>query len=62
MKLIADYFDWTNGQPRSDGNAGGSSICLGRSQKGKWDNPWSSDQNSFMCEWESASAAHESNM
>ena len=61
-KIIADYFDWENGQPRSNLNAGGSSLCLRRSAKGKWDNLWSSDKNSFMCEWESASDAHESNM
>lgn len=61
-KVIADYFDWANGQPRSDGNAGGSSLCLRRSQKGKWDNPWSSDEYPFICEWESVANAHESNM
>ena len=61
-KVIADYFDWANGQPRSDGNAGGASLCLRRSDKGKWDNPWSSDKNSFMCEWENANEAHESNI
>ena len=61
-KVIADYFDWANGQPRGNLSLGGSSLCLSRDDKGKWDNPRSSNTYPFMCEWESSSAVHESNM
>ena len=61
-KVIADYFDWTDGGPRSDAAAGGAALCLRRDAEGKWDNFWSSDNNSFICEWESGEDAHDSTL
>ena len=62
-KVIADYFDWSNGEPRSDGNVGGPSLCLSRNRNViKWDNLWSSNKYIFICEWERYEDAHDSTL
>ena len=60
-KIIADYFDWaTDSQPSSDDRF--SAFYMTRDYKGRWFTMVPSHECEFMCEWESASAAHESNM
>lgn len=61
-KTIADYFDWVNNRASFYGHYGKHKIRMYSSANGKWDAGVASDNYEFICEWESASAAHESNM
>ncbi len=54
-KWLANYFDWGEGQPRSD-----STLIFSRELGGKWATRNSHNVYCFMCEWESAADAHDS--
>ena len=57
-KTMAEYFDWAGGKPRESLQLGGPFLSLWKSKQGQWDN-LKSGKHAFMCEWESASDAHD---
>ena len=60
-KIIADYFDWAfSYEPRNE--TAYSVLCMTADNKGKWITRVADEELPFMCEWESANDAHESNM
>lgn len=60
-KMISDYFDWaTDSEPKKDARF--SVFHMSRDYKGRWYTMVPDYEYSFMCEWESAANAHESNM
>ena len=62
-KVIADYFDWGKREPGgSQGDFYKTSLCFNRKKECKWANHYPSESIPFMCEWEKAEDAHESNL
>lgn len=57
-KTITDYFDWANSPPSGDDRR----IQMLGYREGKWDWSYNTYRKLFICEWESAANAHESNM
>ena len=60
-KIIADYFDRAS-DSKPSGDDRFSAFYMTRDYKGRWYTMVPSHECEFMCEWESASAAHDSNM
>ena len=61
-KTIADYFDWIDNRSSFSGENGKQKIRMYSSRDGKWDAGVTSWHYEFICEWENANNAHESNM
>ena len=61
-KTIADYFDWVDNRSSFYGSYGKHKIRMCSSQDGRWNAGVESDKYEFICEWENANDAHESNM
>lgn len=65
-KIISDYFDWaTSSEPKSGKDIVGNDFSvfyMTRDYKGKWYTWIPNHEFEFMCEWDSANDAHESNM
>lgn len=60
-KMISDYFDWaTSSEPKKESRF--STFYMTRDYAGKWYTMVPSHECEFMCEWDSANDAHESNM
>ena len=65
-KIISNYFDWaTSSEPKSGKDIVGNDFSIfyvTRDYKGKWYTCIPNHEFEFMCEWDSANDAHESNM